>query len=368
MEEFYIWFLFILFSFFLILYGYLHFSKDSNTLSNIFGFGAIFSVFINILIFLPLMYQNTSIHAGVLTILTLSLGLPIILIGITVIISTGLLYLLKIIFKNKDFTAFSENVKKELSKRSKATLDTYRKIPHILIFVGLFVLWYIGVVFVKSVAGTTEGMIPFENNILSLYLQVLTIPNSIKYVLLSLGWFYYLLFFFFYIFCLGILANEFSRKTKNFVFPFNIFCNIFLCEEEKQGYGTYLHFAVGHMFAAFVCPPMVFFTILGMSSIADLTTSQIGIRYGKTHIRWNKNKTWEGTIAGVIICFIISIFFVGILWGLIFSLCFLFIDTFTNKPINLSDNLLIPLGIAIIYLLIRFFFNLNYNSIILAWI
>ena len=368
MEEFYIWFLLTFLSFFLILYAYLHFSKNSNTLSNIFGFGAIFCVFINILIFLPLMYQDISLHSGILTIWILALCLPLILIGITIIISTGLLFLLKNIFKSKHFSSISEKMKKSITKRSKATNDIYRKIPHILIFIGLFILWYIGVVNVKSLAGSTEGMIPFENNILSLYLQVLTIPNSIKNVLLSLGWFYYLLFFFFYVFCLCILANEFSRKTKNFVFPFNIFCTIFLCEEEKQEYGTYLYFAVGHMFAAFVCPPMVFFSILGMSSIADLTTSQIGIRYGKTHISWNKNKTWEGTIAGVIICFIISVFFIGILWGLIFTLCFLFIDTCTNKPINLSDNLLIPLGTAVVYLLVRFFFDLNYNSIILAWI
>ena len=76
------------------------------------------------------------------------------------------------------------------------------------------------------------------------------------------------------------------------------------------------------MFAAFVCPPMVYLAILGISSISDLMTSQIGIRMGKKHIDWNKNKTWEGTIAGTITTFIISLFFIGLYWSLIFSIIF----------------------------------------------
>jgi dolichol kinase len=122
------------------------------------------------------------------------------------------------------------------------------------------------------------------------------------------------------------------------------------------------------MFAAFITPPMVFFAILGISSIADLLTSQIGIRYGKHKIGWNQEKSWEGTFAGVIGCFIISFLFVGFLWAMIFTITFLIFDIFTNKPINLSDNLLIPMGTAAIYFIVRFIFDLNYNTIFLSWI
>jgi len=314
------------------------------------------------------LFQDLSVHSGILPILTFAVGLPLILIGVTILLSTVLAYLFKLIFNTKNLTKFGKKMNKRLNERSKARRDTYRKIPHILIFIGLFVLWFIGVVSVKSFTGNIEGMIPIENNMIYVYLQILTIPNSIKSVLLSLGWFYYLLFFFFYSLCLSMLANEFTRKTKKFSFPFNIFCTIFLCEEERKGYGAYLHFAIGQMFAAFICPPMVYFSILGISSIADLMTSQIGIRYGKTHIHWNDEKTWEGTIAGVIICFIISFFFIGVIWALIFTLCFFLFDISTNKPINISDNLLIPIGTAIVFVVIRFLFNLNYSAIILAWI
>ena len=113
---------------------------------------------------------------------------------------------------------------------------------------------------------------------------------------------------------------------------------------EREKYGTYLYFTIGQMFSAFISPPMVFLAILGMSSISDSMTSQIGIRYGKHHILWNEKKTWEGTIAGIITTFIISFLFVGMLWALIFTVLFLLFDIFTNKPINISDNLLIPIG------------------------
>ena len=139
--------------------------------------------------------------------------------------------------------------------------------------------------------------------------------------------------------------------------------------DEKKGYGSYLYFSIGHLFAALFCPPMVLLAILGMSSIGDLMASQIGMRYGKNHIQWNQKKTWEGAIAATITCFIICFFFIGIVWGVIFSLAYLLFDIFTGKGfrnIDLSDNYLIPIGCTIIYLLIRAFFNLNYYTIFLG--
>jgi dolichol kinase len=65
---------------------------------------------------------------------------------------------------------------------------------------------------------------------------------------------------------------------------------------------------------------------------------------------------------------VIGFFFVGIVWSLIFKLAFLIFDIFTDKPINISDNLLIPIGCSLIYILIRFFFNLDYYTILLLWI
>ncbi|MFX0106479.1 MAG: hypothetical protein ACFE75_13465, partial [Candidatus Hodarchaeota archaeon] len=86
-----------------------------------------------------------------------------------------------------------------------------------------------------------------------------------------------------------------------------------------------------------------------------------------SNILWNKKKTWEGTIAGMITTFIICLFFVGIYLSGMFSLVFLIFDIFTNKPIRLSDNLLIPIGCSLTYIFLRYFFNFKYYSIILSW-
>ncbi|MFX1308859.1 MAG: hypothetical protein ACFE8C_04115 [Promethearchaeota archaeon] len=313
------------------------------------------------------MNQELMLQSVLIPLWLISLGSPLLLVGILVVISTGIKFLIKKVTQ-KDFSKLSRKLEEKRKNWSKAKKDSLRKLNHVIIFVGLLIVWYIGLYIVNFFTGTSAGMIPEENNMFLLYLRIINEPNSIINVLFSLGWFYYLLFFFFYILCLFMLANEFTRKSSRFSFPFTFFTKIYLSEKEKQNYGTYLYFALGQMFAAFVCPPMVFFTILGIGSISDLMTSQIGIRFGKKHITWNKNKTWEGTIAGTLVSFVLGFLFVGIFWSLIFTLAFLIIDIITDNPINFSDNLFIPIGFSLLYLFIRFFFNLDYYTIILFWI
>ena len=366
MELILIWFLLIIFSFFIILYYYIHFSYKPDILNNLFGFGALFFVFIHIAIFLILMNHDILLPPIIAPLFFFVVGIPILFVGVLMIISTVVVSLSKQKMK-RNFSKLNNRLIEKRKLWSKAKKDTLRKLNHVLIFIGLLVVWYIGLYLVLFFAGSSSGMITTENNMLLVYLRILNEPNSFKKVMFSFGWFYYLLFFFFYILSLFMLANEFARKSRFLSFPFTIFPKLYLSDEESENYGTYLYFAIGQMFAAFVCPPMVFFTILGISSIADLVTSQVGIRYGSSYILWNKRKTWEGSLAGMITTFIICVFFIGIYWGVFFSLTFLIIDIFTNKPINLSDNLLNPIGCSIMYVFLRFFLNLDYSSFILLW-
>ncbi|UCD01560.1 MAG: hypothetical protein JSV23_00615 [Promethearchaeota archaeon] len=312
------------------------------------------------------MNQNLILQSVIIPLWILAFGIPIIVVVLLIVISTAVIAVSKRVLK-KDFSKLSHKLEEKRKIWSKAKKDTLRKLNHVLIFIGLFLVWYIGLFAVNFFTGTSAGMIPEENNMLLLYQRIINEPYSIYDVLFSLGWFYYLLFFFFYTLCLFMLANEFSRKSSSFSFPFTFFPNLYLSEKEQENYGTYLYFAIGQLFAAFICPPMVFFAILGISAISDLMTSQFGIRFGKNHIKWNQNKTWEGTIAGVITTFLICFFFVGIFWSLIFTIIFLIFDIFTTKPFNVSDNLLIPIGCSLTYIFIRFIFDLNYISFILSW-
>ena len=361
-----IWFSLIIFTYFLILFSYVNFSYKPDFLNNFFGFGTLFFVFIHIVIFLILIIQAILIPRFFIYMFFFALGIPVALVGILMIISTGLVYFRKKKGK-KDFSKLNSKLLEKPKHWSKAKKDTLRKLNHVLIFVGLLVVWYIGLYLVIFFAKSSRGMIPKENNMLLIYFRILNEQNSIRDIVFSFGWFYYLLFFFFYVLTLFMLANEFARKSRLFSFPFTIFPKLYLSEDERKSYGTYLYFAIGQMFAAFICPPMVFFAILGISSISDLVTSQIGIRFGSSYILWNKKKTWEGSLAGMTCTFIICIFFIGIYWGGFFSLVFLIVDIFANKPIKLSDNLLIPIGCSLTYVLLRYFLNLDYVSFILQW-
>jgi len=367
MDYYYIWFFVTVFFFILILFAFMDNSSKTDNINDITAFTALVLLFIHIFWLLALMNLEIRLRKFMLPLWLLIFNIPILLVTVMVVISTVFVILYEEI-TNRDVSTIGKKVVKKREFWSKAKKDSHRKLNHVLIFIGLVVVWYVGLFIARSFTGSSTGMIPGENNMLSLYLKLIITPYSIMEVLFSLGWFYYLLFFFFYIFFLFMFANELTRKQKNLYFPFTFFTKLLLSEKETRNYGTYLFFTIGQLFAAFVCPPMVFFAILGIGSISDLMTSQIGIRYGKTHISWNKNKTWEGSIAGVIATFVIGFFFVGIVWSLIFTLAFLIFDIFTDKPINISDNLLIPIGCSLIYILIRFFFNLDYYTILLLWI
>ncbi|MFW9950456.1 MAG: hypothetical protein ACFFKA_10080 [Candidatus Thorarchaeota archaeon] len=363
-----IWLLILLGSYFIILFFYLHFSYKPDIINNIFGFGALIFTFFNIILVMFLMNQDSTLYLEIIPMFSYTLGLPLILISLIIVFSTIILFFIRKFVKTRDFNKFWMKVEENSKKRSKLLRDTLRKIPHVLIFLGLLVVWYIGTVFVIDFSGSTSGMIPEVQDMARLYFGLIENPNNIRGVLFSLGWFYYLLFFFFYTLNLIMIANEFTRKTHSCAFPFNFICRIFFCEEEKLNYGAYLYFTVGQMFAAFITPPMVFFAILGISSISDLLTSQIGIRYGKSKIKWNQEKSWQGTFAGILSCFIISLLFIGIVWAIIFTLGFLVFDIITNKPLKLSDNLLLPIGFGLIYTIIQFFFRFEIVTIFLIWI
>lgn len=361
-EYFQIWFLILVIAYFLMLFGYMQLSNKADSLNNFLGFGALFFVFVNVLGFLFLMLQEEYLYKINIPTFIFALGLPILIIGAILLVSTICLQLYRILFKPKDYTEVEEKWKQRMKDMSSVRRDTFRKISHVLIFIGLFVVWWIGYDFVVNSEGKWAGMIPENNNTLELYLTLISQPDTIREVLFSLGWFYYLIFFFFYALTLFLLTNELTRKTKYLAFPFNLLPKLVMSEEEIESYGTYLYFAIGQMFAAFLCPPMVYFAILGMSGIADLMTSQVGIRWGKHHIKWNSKKTWEGNIAGTITAFIICLPFIGIIWGIIFALAFMAIDLFTSKPFNISDNLLIPIGCALLYIFIRFFLELDFSA------
>ena len=171
MTEFLYWFLLMIFSYLVVLFCYMYFSDKNEVLNNILGFSALFLTFVVIVIVVLLMFQDITLYSSTIPIFILSFGLPLLIIGATILISSVLLFLFKRIFKNKDLSKFWTLLDKKSNKRSKLRADTYRKIPHVLIFIGLLFIWYIGVMVVQDLTSSTNiiGMIPDDNNTFLLF-------------------------------------------------------------------------------------------------------------------------------------------------------------------------------------------------------
>ena len=106
MIEFLYWFLLMLFSYFIVLFCYMHFSYKKEVLNNFLGFSALFLTFLVIVIVELLMFQDTTLYLLTIPIFFLSLGLIILIIGAIVLISSVLLFLFKKIFKEDYFQIY----------------------------------------------------------------------------------------------------------------------------------------------------------------------------------------------------------------------------------------------------------------------
>ena len=138
----------VVLSYSFILYIYFHFSYKPDYLNNIFGFTSLLCVFFHVLLFLIIMNLDVSLQSFFIPLWFLILGVPMILMGILVLISTGVINLIK-----KDsqrvFAKLGIRLQEKRKNWSKAKKDTLRKINHVLIFLGLLFVWYIGLILAK---------------------------------------------------------------------------------------------------------------------------------------------------------------------------------------------------------------------------
>ena len=340
----------------LILFLYLHHSSKKYPLDNFLGFSILFILFFHYSILMILMYNGAFWERFFLPSLFFTPLLIILSVVIIFSIIVKIYYMLK---KKSEKKSKKENA---LKKRRKLNIrewkpvnkDIIRKLPHVIVFISFFIIWSIGCSVVYSHTGNLYGMFPMESDLLFLFSSMYSDVNNIHFYLYTLGWFYFFLIMVLYCFALITLFMEFTRKSKNFSFPLNFISVRLLKEEEKESYGTFLYFFIGHLFAATFLPPLPFFAVISMSSIGDLVASQIGMRTKHYPIKWNKNKCWEGTLSSTVVSFILSSFFLGFIWAFLFAILFLIIDIVIKKPLNASDNLLIPICSTLLFLFLRF--------------
>ncbi len=152
------------------------------------------------------------------------------------------------------------------------------------------------------------------------------------------------------LYCLTLLflTSELCRLSHHWHYLFEKAVLRTLRTRELDRMGAYALFAAGFLLASLFLP---YFGIMGMLagwSLGDLAAAQVGMRWGRHHIL-NQDKTWEGLLAGALLTFVASLPFLGLVWAGTLTAAFVGIDLLTEKPIPMSDNLLLPVVGAVLF-------------------
>ncbi|MHA1358844.1 MAG: diacylglycerol/polyprenol kinase family protein [Candidatus Helarchaeota archaeon] len=288
-------------------------------------------------------------------------------VGFLVVISTGSIFLFfgvsnsihYLLTRNRPPQPAKEI---DFSTRNNLRHELIRKIFHIILFFGIIAMLIISYFIVEwlylggaTIPGLEETYDNFWGNLNGLGMQEIHFDfgQSIN-------------FMFFFILSMLFILNEGARLGNWFYFPFQKVVSIGIREKEKDAVASYVYFTIGMVFASSFVFPVPFFSIIGILCFADTAASLVGRKYGRHKIQFNRTKSWEGSIGGIAVCLLVTILFVGPIWGIAATLVFFGIDAITPR-IPVSDNIAIPIGVASIYFLLSVF-QIPMYSIIFSFI
>lgn len=159
------------------------------------------------------------------------------------------------------------------------------------------------------------------------------------------------LFYIFYIGTIIAIYLDWVRLSNKFwTLGRNLLIN-FARKNELHGIPSFIPIFTGVLPMAIILEPIPVFAIMITVIFADTAASQFGMRFGKHKISWNKKKSWEGTIAGGIVALITWVL-VGPYWAIGAMIGFIISDLITETPLKISDNLLTPLLVGLIFLIL----------------
>ena len=234
------------------------------------------------------------------------------------------------------------------AKKDSVFRDALRKLFHILFFIALFVALRLTIISAELQGFFNNPDYTIEGNILGISPEIIMPPwkwyGNVGFFQLVMS--YALLITTFVISWLDML-----RKSRTFYMPITHTMLSLLRPKELESTCSSIDMTLGFTIASFFLPPLPMMAISYIIVFSDTFASQIGMRFGKTKLPWNKAKSVQGTFAGFIVSFG-SMLFVGPIWGLVCVFIFVFVDVITEYPIPLSDNLLYAiLGLVLFYFL-----------------
>ncbi len=148
-----------------------------------------------------------------------------------------------------------------------------------------------------------------------------------------------------------LLTIELSRLSEKIHFPFQEIVQRQLRWEEKNAVGSYIYLITGLAVSSVLLPSMLFLAVTCVVSLGDSAASLLGLKFGKRKYTHN-NKTIEGTIAASIVTIISVFLFAGIYFAIAAVVVFVIIDLICPNPLNMNDNLLLPLVLTGVFILL----------------
>lgn len=240
----------------------------------------------------------------------------------------------------------------------KPTPEERRKTPHLLM--GVFLLFYAGLGFLilRSVwdllYGADEAILLLDGGegIRNLYLASHSgwLAGGQLFSLTCLLGLLYLL-----------VPTELLRlKYPELSYPFKSLILTRLRRRERGLFGAHYYLAAATPLAVLwltadparwdaTIPAAV--AVLVVTVFADAASALVGIRYGDRKMWHNPRKSYAGAAGGTAVAFLATLPLLGLEGALASAAVFLAIDLIAPVPVFVSDNLLYPVTLSVVYLL-----------------
>jgi dolichol kinase len=230
--------------------------------------------------------------------------------------------------------------------------EARRKTPHLVM--GLILVCYAGLghLVVRGLALIGVGE-PGEAR--SNLLAARDAPFDVSGHLVGLWWLLFVLY--------ALLPIELIRlRTPDAPFPFKATILSRLRSKEAGLMGAHIHMTAALATAWMLVAPdparwhttvPACLALLAVTVFADSASALAGMRWGKAKWIHNRDKSYLGSAAGTLVAFLVTLPLVGAPVAILCALVFLLLDIIAPVPLHVSDNLLNPLGLAVLLVAVR---------------
>jgi HAD superfamily phosphoserine phosphatase-like hydrolase len=144
--------------------------------------------------------------------------------------------------------------------------------------------------------------------------------------------------------------SELARRGGINIPPFTTLTNMAAIGEEQWDFASSpIFFALSIIFSLTVYEPPIGYAVITILTLGDGTAKLVGKKIGQTVLPYNKTKTLEGTLVGIVVSAIASSIFIPPAQAIIASILGLVVE---SMPLAINDNITIPLSAGLLLIMI----------------